>query len=122
MRTSTEDAHRLLNKWMSESSPLSVMISGEGIGGMFFGNLTHVSSSELILTGGMRGLAIGNIRVLLEGATFEYSDARAPVVSISNVLVGSRAASLLEISLPSGTKCLITEIDLHPRMDSTTTE
>lgn len=115
MLTSDEDAIRLFDKWMSERSPLSLMLSHEGINLFTIGQIEKASSSGIVLVGTINNLVVFQLDISFEGVTFEYLDSRATPPAFGNIFLGSRAIGCLELSLPSGAKCLVTELDLQKR-------
>lgn len=116
MLTSTEDAHLLLNRWMSEESPLVVTLShpGKEISILLSGLIVDVSESRLRFEGRCGVAVVCSLSLSLEEASFKYLDWRE-ASSLSKYPVAPQAIGILEVSLPSDSRFAIYELDLHKK-------
>ena len=75
---SSDEAQLVLKKWKTESTSISLMLSGKLYKGWLVGSITQLSENEAYISVRCTGELECLVVITLRGATFEYSDDREP--------------------------------------------
>jgi hypothetical protein len=106
MRSSAEDATRLLNKWKSELASLRVLFTMEGCELKFDGRIIAVQDNILLI----EGPRPCQLWLSISSANFEYTDPRETRSARARITAEITYICTLSIRQANGYLCLLNEL------------